>query len=133
MFNEPRNRFHGIDSASLCSRAGRYVKLGCRTARQAWNRFLGSLKGLQIRAQQSNGHSSEYLSFLPLLVINVQIIINNHLQIRKLKNKLIVCFSLMFCTDNRWSYLGNQNQHICISLTMIPGHGPIKENLPRKS
>jgi hypothetical protein len=26
-----RNRFKGIDSASLCSPMGRYVKLGCRS------------------------------------------------------------------------------------------------------
>ncbi len=40
------NQFPGIDSASLCGLAGRYVVLAC----QAGNRFLGSLKGLQIRA-----------------------------------------------------------------------------------
>jgi hypothetical protein len=50
-FKEVRNRYHGIDSASLCIVAGRYVKKDCRIpARQAGNRFLGSSKGLQIRA-----------------------------------------------------------------------------------
>jgi hypothetical protein len=51
-FREPRNRFQEIDSAGLVSLVGRYFKLqntGCRTGRQAGNRFLGSLKGLQIR------------------------------------------------------------------------------------
>ncbi len=33
--------------------AGRYVKQGCRTGPQARNRFLGSLKSLQTRAQAS--------------------------------------------------------------------------------
>jgi hypothetical protein len=47
---EPRNRFRGIDSASLCSLADRYDKRGCRTARPGENRFQGSLKGLQIQA-----------------------------------------------------------------------------------
>ncbi len=47
----PRNRFQGFDSASLCSLTGHYVKYGCRTGPHAENRFLGSLKGLQIRAQ----------------------------------------------------------------------------------
>ncbi len=54
MFKELRIRFQGIDSASLCSLAGRYVKKGCVCvvlARQAGNRSLGSSKGLQIRAQ----------------------------------------------------------------------------------
>ncbi len=41
----------GIDSASLCSLTGRYDKYVVAPARQAGNRFLGSLKGLQIRAQ----------------------------------------------------------------------------------
>ncbi len=43
----------GIDSASLCSLAGKCDKY-CSVvvpARQGGNRFLGSLKGLQIRAQ----------------------------------------------------------------------------------
>ncbi len=40
----PWLRSPGIDSASLCSLAGRCVKYGCRTGRQAGNRFLGSLK-----------------------------------------------------------------------------------------
>ncbi len=56
---EPRNRFRGIDSASLYSQAGRYYiflswRAGTRVvvpARQDENRFLGSLKGLKIRAQ----------------------------------------------------------------------------------
>jgi hypothetical protein len=46
---EPKNRFHGIDSASLCSLVGRYDNRVVVPARQAENRFLGSLKGLQIR------------------------------------------------------------------------------------
>jgi hypothetical protein len=43
---EPRNRFRGIDSPA-------YVSGGTTKSevRQAGNRFLGSLKGLQIRAQ----------------------------------------------------------------------------------
>jgi hypothetical protein len=43
----------GIDSASLFSMAGRYDKWVVVTGRQAGNRFLGSLKGLQIRALYS--------------------------------------------------------------------------------
>ncbi len=67
-FTEPRNRFQGMNSVSLCSLAGRYDnpistrclapidclkipalaarydKQGCRTGPQAGNRFLGSLK-----------------------------------------------------------------------------------------
>jgi hypothetical protein len=43
-----RLRSPGIDSASLCSLAGKRVVV---TASQAGHRFLGSLKGLQIRAQ----------------------------------------------------------------------------------
>ncbi len=50
-FMEPRNRFRGIDSASLCSLAGRYDKYGCPTGLAGWDRFLSSLKDLQIRAQ----------------------------------------------------------------------------------
>jgi hypothetical protein len=55
MFKEPRNRFQGIDSASLFSLAGRYVKEGVVPAYQAGegDRFLGSLKGLKIWAQVS--------------------------------------------------------------------------------
>jgi hypothetical protein len=41
-----RLRSPGIDSGSLCNLAGRYVV----SARQAGNRFLGSLKALQLRA-----------------------------------------------------------------------------------
>jgi hypothetical protein len=54
MFKEPRNRIQGIDSVSLGSLAGvqvRQIGLSYRP-RQAKNRFLGSLKGLQIRAQE---------------------------------------------------------------------------------
>ncbi len=40
----------GIDSASLCSLAGRYNKQGLNGARQAGNWLLGPLKSLQIRA-----------------------------------------------------------------------------------
>jgi hypothetical protein len=50
MFKESRNRFQGIDSASLCSFAGTSNKVVV-PARQARNRFPGSLKILQIRAQ----------------------------------------------------------------------------------
>jgi hypothetical protein len=49
-FKGRRNRFRGIDSASLCSLAGQYDKEGCPTGPPDGNRFLGSLKGLQIRA-----------------------------------------------------------------------------------
>jgi hypothetical protein len=48
---ELRNRFQGIDSASPCSLTSRYDKKGCSTGTPTGNRFLGSLKGLQIRAQ----------------------------------------------------------------------------------
>jgi hypothetical protein len=60
---EPRNRFRGIDFASLC--------IACRAdttnrivvpVRQAVNRFLGSLKGLQIRAQIYGRTYSYYLN-----------------------------------------------------------------------
>ncbi len=45
-------RSPGIDSASLCSFAGRYDKqMVVVQAHQTGNRFLGPLKGLQIRAQ----------------------------------------------------------------------------------
>jgi hypothetical protein len=47
----PMNRFCGIDSASVCSLALRHVKYRVVVpTRQARNRFLGSFKGLQIRA-----------------------------------------------------------------------------------
>jgi len=50
-FHEPRNRFLGIDSASLHSLAGQYVKKGYRTSTPGWEAFpLGCLKGLQRRA-----------------------------------------------------------------------------------
>ncbi len=56
----PRNRFQGIDSASLRSLAGRYDKQSYRTGLPSniswpiWNRFLGTLKrfykfGLRVR------------------------------------------------------------------------------------
>jgi hypothetical protein len=49
-----RNRSRGIDSANLCSLAGRCDKKGCCTpARQPGNRFLVSLKGSQIRTAQT--------------------------------------------------------------------------------
>ncbi len=44
--SEPRSRFQGIDSASLCSLAGRNDSPICRTGPPGidpWNRFLGSL------------------------------------------------------------------------------------------
>ncbi len=46
-----QDRFRGIDSASLCSLAGRYDKQACRTGTPDWESVPGSLKGLQIRAQ----------------------------------------------------------------------------------
>jgi hypothetical protein len=49
-FKDPRNQFQGIDSASLLDCwAGTSNRLDI-PAHQAGNRFLGSLKGLQIRA-----------------------------------------------------------------------------------
>ncbi len=51
MFMEPRNRFRGIDFASLCGLAGQYDKQGIVPVRQGENRYLVSLKDLQIRAQ----------------------------------------------------------------------------------
>ena len=67
---EPRNRFRRIDSASLCSLAGRYDKYGCPTGLPGWDRFLGSLKGLQIRAQfkfiHFRGFNQRSFSFLEL-------------------------------------------------------------------
>ncbi len=46
-FKEPRNRFRGIDSASLCNLGGRYDKYGNRTGQPVYigwrNRFLGFL------------------------------------------------------------------------------------------
>ncbi len=47
---EPRNRYGGIDFASLCSLAGQYDKKGFVPARLAENRCMVSLKDLQIRA-----------------------------------------------------------------------------------
>jgi hypothetical protein len=48
---EPGNRFRGIDwPAYVAWRAGT-TKSVVIPARQAWNRFLGSLKCLQLRAQ----------------------------------------------------------------------------------
>jgi hypothetical protein len=48
---EPGNRFRGIDwPAFVAWRAGT-TKSVVIPARQAWNRFLGSLKCLQLRAQ----------------------------------------------------------------------------------
>ncbi len=43
-FKEPRNRFQGIDSVSLFSLAGRYVKQGCRTGPPGWESIPGLLK-----------------------------------------------------------------------------------------
>ncbi len=45
---ELRDRFQGIDSASLCSLSGRYDKYDKPIP---WNRISGLLKRLQIRAQ----------------------------------------------------------------------------------
>ncbi len=47
---EPRNRFRGIEFASLCSLAGQYDTYVFVPARLAENRYLVSLKDLQIRA-----------------------------------------------------------------------------------
>jgi hypothetical protein len=53
----------GIDSAIPCSLAGRYYKWGCRTGPLgAGNRFLGSVKGLQIRALYALAFFSSLLS-----------------------------------------------------------------------
>ncbi len=41
---KPRNWFQGIDSASLSSLAGRYVKYGCRTSPPGWESIPGLLK-----------------------------------------------------------------------------------------
>ena len=49
---EPRSRFRRIDFTCLCNLSGRYNKYGFVPARQTENRFLGSFKGLQIRALQ---------------------------------------------------------------------------------
>ena len=49
-FKKARNRFQGIESASLCSMYGKYCRVVV-PVRQAGNQFLGSLKGVQIRAQ----------------------------------------------------------------------------------
>jgi hypothetical protein len=47
---ELRNKFRGVDSTCLRSLAGQYKNRVVVPARQAGNRFLGSIKGLQIRA-----------------------------------------------------------------------------------
>jgi hypothetical protein len=47
---EPRNRFRGIDSASLCSLWQVRQKGVAVPVRQDGNRFIASFKGLQIRA-----------------------------------------------------------------------------------
>ncbi len=44
------NRFQGIDFISLCILAGDALKRVVAPARQAGNRFLGSLQGLHGRA-----------------------------------------------------------------------------------
>jgi hypothetical protein len=44
---KPRNRFQGIDSASLCSLACRYVKQGCCTGPPGWEPIPERLKGTQ--------------------------------------------------------------------------------------
>ncbi len=49
---EPRNRFRGIDFASLLAWPANWVAL---LARQDGNRLMSSLKGLQIRAQMAKG------------------------------------------------------------------------------
>jgi hypothetical protein len=46
---EPWNRFQGIESPSVCSLAGQQTNRVVVLALQAGNRFLGSLKGLQIQ------------------------------------------------------------------------------------
>ncbi len=43
-FMEPRNRSRGIDSAILCSLAGRYDKQGCHTGSPGWESIHGLLK-----------------------------------------------------------------------------------------
>jgi hypothetical protein len=70
-FMEPRNRFQGIDSASLDSLAGRYEKQGSCNGPPGWesipwNRYSlesipGLLKRLQIRALVPAVHPSSYL------------------------------------------------------------------------
>jgi hypothetical protein len=48
---EPGNRFRGVDSASLCSLPAVTTNRVVVPACQVGNQILGSLKGLQIRAQ----------------------------------------------------------------------------------
>jgi hypothetical protein len=48
-FKEPRNRLESILPAYVACRAGT-INMVVVPARQAGNRFLGSIKGLQIRA-----------------------------------------------------------------------------------
>ncbi len=55
---EPRNRFQGIDSASLCSLASRFDKHGCRTGPLGWK----SIPGLFNRS--TNKGSGLYAGFI---------------------------------------------------------------------
>ncbi len=62
---EPRNRFQGMDSESLFILAGRYVNYKVVVpARQDGNLVLGTLQGLQIRAQAGSGGQND--DFRPL-------------------------------------------------------------------
>ncbi len=52
-FMEPRNRFLGIDFASLCSLTGRFENRVVVPARHAENWYLVSIKDLRVRALES--------------------------------------------------------------------------------
>ncbi len=75
LIKEPMNRFQGIDSASLCSLSGRYVKQGCCTGPPILESIPGLFKrfiykfGLSIR---QHAVSSKPHGFTPVVFFRVK-------------------------------------------------------------
>jgi hypothetical protein len=66
MFKEPRNQFQGIDSASLCSLAGRYDN-------HIPTRFLAPIDCVKILAQATKAGGLDSLGSIPGLLKRLQI------------------------------------------------------------
>jgi hypothetical protein len=74
----PRNRFRGIDFASLCSLPGRYDKYSCRTGPSGWESILGLLKrstntssGIVKQSMRAGNRAGIGLSYRPARVENL--------------------------------------------------------------
>jgi hypothetical protein len=67
MFKEARNRFLGIDSASICTLAGQYDKKGHRTGPPGWESIPGLLKRFTKRAQATLASGIGSLESIPRL------------------------------------------------------------------